>query len=241
MILDNLSRALKTQNWLAAGVEFVIVIAGVVIGFQINAWNEARQDHNQAAALLERLEIDFQETRALALEQNRGYYSNTVRLDELLARIEDEQDAMSDAEAGLLLNDAMFFRLPQATPISFQEMLSAGRLELLREAELRVKLREYADTSRTIVNAADLIANDYVVIVRELTPYFTTIRSPNESSSQFVSDIGALNVAALRENPQARALATQMFLGHANVQSLTEAQIASIDEVLEAIQASRGT
>lgn len=42
MILDNLSRAIKTQNWLAAGVEFLIVLSGVVIGFQINAWNEAR-------------------------------------------------------------------------------------------------------------------------------------------------------------------------------------------------------
>jgi len=53
-------------------------------------------------------------------------------------------------------------------------------------------------------------------------------------------DIGALNVAALREDPQARALVTQMFLGHANMQSLTEGQIASIDDVLEALQASGG-
>jgi len=29
MILDNLSRAFKTQNWLAAGVEFVIVMPKV--------------------------------------------------------------------------------------------------------------------------------------------------------------------------------------------------------------------
>ena len=40
MILDNLSRALRTQNWIATGVEFVIVITGVVIGFQINAWDD---------------------------------------------------------------------------------------------------------------------------------------------------------------------------------------------------------
>jgi len=43
MILDNLSRAVRTQNWLAAAIEFVIVIAGVVIDFQINAWNEGRR------------------------------------------------------------------------------------------------------------------------------------------------------------------------------------------------------
>lgn len=43
MILDNLTRAFKTQNDYAVALEFVIVIAGVVIGFQINAWNEGRQ------------------------------------------------------------------------------------------------------------------------------------------------------------------------------------------------------
>jgi len=59
VILDNLSRALKTQNWLAAAIEFVIVIAGVVIGFQINAWNEARQDRALEGEYLERLYADM--------------------------------------------------------------------------------------------------------------------------------------------------------------------------------------
>ena len=130
MILRRLSKHVKGQNWFAVALDFLIVVLGVFAGLQVSNWNEARQDRNQAAALLERLESDFRETRALAIEQNRGYYSNTVKLNELLNRIEDEQDAISDAEAGRLLNAAMFFRLPQATPISFQEMLSAGRLEL---------------------------------------------------------------------------------------------------------------
>ena len=61
------------------------------------------------------------------------------------------------------------------------------------------------------------------------------IRAPNENSPQLVSDIGELNVAELREDPRPRALVSQMFLGQANMQSLTASQIASIDEVLEAI------
>lgn len=39
MILDNLSRVLKTQNWLAAGI---------MIGFQIQAWSENRADRIRA-------------------------------------------------------------------------------------------------------------------------------------------------------------------------------------------------
>ena len=52
MILARLSRAIREQNWLAVAIEFVIVIAGVVIGFQISAWASERQ----AAAAAKQLE-----------------------------------------------------------------------------------------------------------------------------------------------------------------------------------------
>jgi len=42
MILQNLSKAVREQNWFAVFLEFVIVIAGVVIGFQITARNAER-------------------------------------------------------------------------------------------------------------------------------------------------------------------------------------------------------
>lgn len=69
MILSRLSDALKTQNWFAVALEFVIVIAGVVIGFQVNAWSEARAaaaDYREALAEIESQiradieEIDYQ-------------------------------------------------------------------------------------------------------------------------------------------------------------------------------------
>ncbi|MGB3627659.1 MAG: hypothetical protein WA989_17655 [Henriciella sp.] len=241
MILQRLATSIRKQDWFTVVIETLIVVLGVFIGLQVNNWNEARRDRDQATALLERLERDFQEMRALAAGQNRRFYENTVKLDELLTRIEDEQDPVSDAEAGQLLNDAMFFALPQTTPISFQEMLSAGRLALLGDTDLSVELREYAETARTIEGGSNLIAADYVVIVRELTPYFTIVRAPDEISLQLVSDIDSLNVAELREAPKGRALITQLYVSHANMQTLTAGQIASIDEVLEAIGASGET
>jgi hypothetical protein len=237
MIFRRVKAHIENENWFAVGVDFCIVVVGVFIGIQVANWNEARAAQIRTAALLERLERDFEGMRVRAVEQNRGYYRNTVNLDELLTRVEDEQDPISNTEAGQLLNDGLFFRLPQAAPISFQEMLSAGRLELLQDAELRVARREYADTSRTIENASNLIASGYVVVVGDMTPYTTTIRAPNEVSSQLVSDIGELNVAELREDPHVRALVTRMFMGQANMQTLTASQIASIDEVLAAIHA----
>ena len=48
MILARLSRAVREQNWFAVVLEFFIVIVGVVIAFQVTAWNEARQDRADA-------------------------------------------------------------------------------------------------------------------------------------------------------------------------------------------------
>ena len=38
MILQSLTKAIREQNYYAVVLEFLIVIAGVVIGFQITAW-----------------------------------------------------------------------------------------------------------------------------------------------------------------------------------------------------------
>ncbi|WP_295691703.1 hypothetical protein [uncultured Maricaulis sp.] len=58
MILARISTAIREQNWFAVVLEFVIVIAGVVIGFQVTAWNEARAERSQETDLLLRLHND---------------------------------------------------------------------------------------------------------------------------------------------------------------------------------------
>ncbi|MFT6662771.1 MAG: hypothetical protein ACJA0K_002784, partial [Maricaulis maris] len=60
MILARITKALRDQNWLAVSLEFIIVIAGVVVGFQVSAWNEARQERGLEQAYLERLFSEFE-------------------------------------------------------------------------------------------------------------------------------------------------------------------------------------
>ena len=59
MILRRLTDAIREQNWAAVIIEFVIVLSGVVIGFQFTAWNEARQDADREALIISRLLADF--------------------------------------------------------------------------------------------------------------------------------------------------------------------------------------
>jgi hypothetical protein len=75
MILDNLSRAFKTQNWLAAGIEFVIVIAGVVIGFQISQIAQNQAEERQVEALLGLVAVEMDSN----LETIEDYAGDTER------------------------------------------------------------------------------------------------------------------------------------------------------------------
>ena len=60
MILARIAKALRDQNWLAVALEFFIVIAGVVIGFQITEWRARQADRDSEAIYLARLYDDME-------------------------------------------------------------------------------------------------------------------------------------------------------------------------------------
>lgn len=44
MILRRLTKHIKEQNWFAVGLDFVIVVCGILIAFQITHWSQKSQD-----------------------------------------------------------------------------------------------------------------------------------------------------------------------------------------------------
>ena len=68
MILSRLKNAIREQNWFAVVLEVCIVIVGVVIGFQISAWGEARADRDLEQTYLHQLADDLRETERRVTE-----------------------------------------------------------------------------------------------------------------------------------------------------------------------------
>jgi hypothetical protein len=58
MILRNLARSLREQNWTAITVEFVLLVAGVFLGIQAANWNAARIERSLETKYLTRLAED---------------------------------------------------------------------------------------------------------------------------------------------------------------------------------------
>lgn len=90
MILSRIIHHLKTQNWTAVALEFVIVILGVVIGFQVTGWAAERADRVSEATHLGYLAADLRADIAELDETMRFVEARAAALDAILVSVSDE-------------------------------------------------------------------------------------------------------------------------------------------------------
>lgn len=58
MLLRRLTKHVESQNWLAVGIDFLIVVLGVFIGIQLGNWNDTRSDKREYDLAVERYVIE---------------------------------------------------------------------------------------------------------------------------------------------------------------------------------------
>ena len=139
MILRNLSRSLKEQNWTAIWIEFVLLVAGVFLGIQVANWNAALGDGKEATTYRQRLADDLR-SELSGIETRMAYYQR-VRSHALNALAGAQQPA-EQANAQFLI-DA--YQATQEWPFNparsaYEEMISAGRMNLIPDLALRKRL-----------------------------------------------------------------------------------------------------
>ena len=155
MILSRIAKALKDQNWLAVGIEFVIVILGVVIGFQISNWNQVQNDRRGETELLSRLHNDL-----LVLKEGRDQLGPAYG--GLLERVLIARRALLSEAPPLALEPEIcaalaashdFDQPPDSLP-TIEELIATGRMDLIRDDGVReqalstLQLRDFARSVR---------------------------------------------------------------------------------------------
>jgi hypothetical protein len=78
MILRRLTENLRTQNWTAITIEFLIVVIGVFIGTEVANWNQARLEKQATNRMLDQLRPELQNQLAF-FDSARSYYAITRR------------------------------------------------------------------------------------------------------------------------------------------------------------------
>lgn len=138
MILRRIIEHVKKQEWTAIAIDFLIVVMGVFIGIQVSNWNAARQARIDERAFVERLHDDVMvaESKSARLRERR-FGQNKAIIDAMAVIFGGtDRKTLSDDECVFVAFSHDYTLTAPAIP-SFEELLSSGRLDVLRDAELK--------------------------------------------------------------------------------------------------------
>jgi hypothetical protein len=168
-----LVKRLRDHDWLAALIEFVIVVAGILLALQVSNWNQDRQDRAHGKRYAERLHAEL-------LSDGRA-------MDETIRSWRQVSDygaaAMEYGEHGKQVDGSSwktvlaYFQASQLFPLdledtTFLEMRESGELALIADESLRKRIADYYHMSGSGMRA-DVLRHQpsYRPQVRGLTPW----------------------------------------------------------------------
>lgn len=153
-LLGRLARAVREQNWFAVALELVIVVLGVVIGFQVTAWGQARADRAKEETYLRQLVVDLAETERVVADTDVRLAAATRATGELLRAFRSPEPPPRDS---LLRWLHEFRQLRVALPVmgTVEALVSTGDLALIQSDSLRSTITAYAQTMGTTTRSQD--------------------------------------------------------------------------------------
>jgi hypothetical protein len=136
MIRRRVIDQLKNQQWVAVGIELIIVVLGVFIGLQASNWNQQRSVDEQAANVAERLKRDLR-AEDWGYQLQIGYSREVLgNADRALGALEGKTEISEEA---LLVSAyrATQYRERLRRRSTYDELISTGTIGLIRDATLR--------------------------------------------------------------------------------------------------------
>lgn len=144
MLLRKLSESIRTQDWFAVIIEVLVVVVGIFLALQVDAWNEARQDRLLEQRYLQRLDAELaNDIEAMEFGLELAWDRHDMgRM--LLAALEDPSIARDDPSRFVTaIETAGWTFLPPINDATFEEIKFSGNLSIIRNEELRQSLSAY--------------------------------------------------------------------------------------------------
>jgi len=173
MALRSLAGRLREHDWFAAGIELLIVIAGILIALQVSNWNGDRQDRARARQYAQRLHGELQ-TDLASMRSARRFWDKVANY---------QAQASEYAENGTLAGGSAwrtvlaYYQASQLRPFelqdtTFSELRDAGEMRLLADGELGKGLADYyRNTGNGMVGEILRHNPQYRLQIRGITPY----------------------------------------------------------------------
>ncbi|MBL8545570.1 MAG: hypothetical protein JNL81_03855 [Hyphomonadaceae bacterium] len=137
MILRRFAEAFRRQDWLTVTVETLIVVLGVFLGLQVNNWNESEKARADERVFLQRLHDDVIEAEARSARLRERRFRQRDGIVEGMAVLlgQRERQILTDEECAFIAFSHDYVLTAPEMP-SFNELLSSGRLDIIRDRQL---------------------------------------------------------------------------------------------------------
>ena len=173
MILRRITKHVKDQNWFAVGLDFFIVVLGILIAFQITNWSEARQDRADEAIFLRDLHEDILRASQQSVRSGTLRFQGARNLESAVNVIFSDapQRELTPSECVAVAYSFATYvgrsRLP-----SLIQLQTAGRTGIITDRELSRELAELTQRH----DALDTVIREvqFVHIVKKYPDIFPT-------------------------------------------------------------------
>ncbi len=143
-MLSKIRRHFKNQHVVGLILDLLVVIAGILLAFQIDRAYEAWQDRQDESSYLERLLKDLEGDKTM-YEDVRERAVERLEQIRILQEVIDNPESISGREADFVyaLERVTWRNFPVINGYTYSEMLTSGKMTLLRSENLRRKLSDY--------------------------------------------------------------------------------------------------
>ena len=160
MFVRKISKRIREQDWVAAGIDFVIVVVGIFVGLQVSNLNQEYKDRSDEQAYMERLLDDARYNEQQIKNVIKAHINRATKAKSAL-------DILMDEEAEVENQSLLVLQMQLAIDIAsvklfygtYDELIATGKLAIIRDEQLKKLLQEEVATNRYIAGSLDIFRN----------------------------------------------------------------------------------
>ena len=167
MILRRITEHVKAQNWLAVGLDFLIVVVGILLAFWINAWSAEQSDRAALHSSLESLYSEL-ETNIELLDVHSRRHEDIIAAGQTLLTLADNPETVS-APTDILGKVFISGWTTDYSTGALTSLTSSQRFDFIDDPNLKLAIAglpaAYSDAIEDevfIINLLDALWNPYI-------------------------------------------------------------------------------
>ncbi|HSE12657.1 MAG TPA: hypothetical protein VLB69_08485 [Rudaea sp.] len=239
MLLSRVMRNLRERDWFSVGVELFVLVLGIVLGLQASDWANDRRDRAEEHDYLRRLLEDNAANQAIVergLERNRHTAGLARSISEALASADrqPDQQAMTTALCKWFVQPVL--HLQRST---YAEMISSGKLLLLRDQRLRAQLAE-EDATHAEVHRLDVLIPpmEHAAMPLERHTRWYIDNAKEDADLDPKSAACTFDVDGMRHDPQVQSALAQVYRYEVLFAMFHERELKALGSTRDLLQAA---